>query len=409
MYGREKRHNQEILWKDLREKNSAVSFMPKDIDIEITSYCNYQCAMCPHSLVGNAQAAHLDPRVWERLKPLFPYCKRVMLQGDGEPLLYPRFREAVEELAGYGVQLCMTTNLSLLTEDLAKLLAKHFSLLTVSCDGGSGEVYERIRQKGDFAQFAQNLKMLMQYMDSGKVMVNAVVMRQNLCGLVPLLEFLRQCGVRQVMFSSLLTTEYLKNEADSPMRYPHAAFRMLREAEDYAREHGISLAINWEYGIEEDREQESKEWERFQEAGQEAKRRVYSKRERELFGEAYRKLRQVEKVRRVAFGQYHCEGICKNLYEKIYVDAAGNLTLCCFGKTKGVGNLLEDSLEEIWNGEVYQACRKAFFDGKLPDFCIGCRYAMISGCQAVQPYPFCVVDMDRAFFDDKVFWENRQA
>ena len=454
-----KKRNQEILLNDLKEKNRVVSFLPKDMDIEITSYCNYRCAMCPHALAGNAQARHLDSSVWEKLKPLFPYCKRVMLQGDGEPLLYPYFKEAVEELAGCGLQICMTTNLSLLTEDLAKFLAKHFSLLTVSCDGGSKEVYESIRQGGNFARFAENLRMLMNYMDPEKVMANAVVMRQNLLELVPLLKFLKGCGVRRVMFSSLLTTEYLKNGADNPMHYPQITARALDEAKAYADKNGLFLVINWDYkgnGEKEkgkvmpggDREKEKgkvmpggdnekqkgkeapgkggkqvmegkafggmretdgadRERRIFQEAGLAAEKRTYSKGERQRFLEAYQELHQVQRVRKVPAGQYHCEGICKNIFEKIYIDVRGNLTLCCFGKTKGVGNLLEDSLEEIWNGEVYSRCRQAFFAGELPDFCIGCRYAMASSCQAVQAYPFYVADLDEAFFDDRVFWENR--
>lgn len=407
MYAMEKQRNQQSLQKDLQEKNTVVSFLPKDIDIEITSFCNYRCAMCPHALAGNTQASHLPPQVWECLKPLLPYCKRVMLQGDGEPLLYPRFKEMVEELAGYGAQICMTTNLSLLTEDLAGFLDWHFTLLTVSCDGGTPETYESIRRGGDFAQFAQNLQVLTRHMDAGRIMVNTVVMRQNMRSLVPLLAFLKQSGIRQVMFSSLLTTNYLQNEADTPMRYPHIAAKMLEEAKAYADGNGISLAVNWDYKIQEDIPKERTEWESLKKADQEAQSRIYTAKERQRFQEAYQRLHQVEKIREVASGQYHCEGICKNLYEKLYVDVSGNLTLCCFGKTKGVGNLLEDGLDGIWNGAVYQACRQAFFEGNLPDFCIGCRYAMLSSCQAVQAYPFHVADMDQAFFDDEVFWENR--
>ena len=56
MYAMEKQRNQQSLQKDLQEKNTVVSFLPKDIDIEITSFCNYRCAMCPHALAGNTQA-----------------------------------------------------------------------------------------------------------------------------------------------------------------------------------------------------------------------------------------------------------------------------------------------------------------------------------------------------------------
>lgn len=395
-----------ILW-DLKENQKKVSFWPKDMDIEITSYCNYRCRMCPHALSENQAAHHLDPSVWEKLKKLLPYCKRVMLQGDGEPLLYPHFREIVQELAAHEIQICTTTNLSLLTEELAKFMAGYFALLTVSCDGGDRETYEAIRVNGKFGVFQRNLKLLMKYADPEKVVVNAVVMRQNLCGLITLLRFLKECGVHRVIFSSLLTTELLKNERDNPMCYPHIASQKLREAADFAAENHMELTINWDYGVPRDDCAQAAEWELFRQAEAEAGECVLGDEDRERFLEAYRELHQVERVRRISSGTYHCEGVCKNLFEKIYVDTCGNLTLCCFGKTKCVGNILEDSLEDIWNGEVYQDCRAAFFEGNLPDFCIGCRYAMASSSNRLQAYPFRVTDMDSRFFEDDFFWENR--
>jgi MoaA/NifB/PqqE/SkfB family radical SAM enzyme len=49
------------------------------------------------------------------------------------------------------------------------------------------------------------------------------------------------------------------------------------------------------------------------------------------------------------------------------IDPAGKVTQCCWGRfdTAGLGNVLEQSLEEIWNGPVAQAVRAATLLGQL--------------------------------------------
>ena len=83
------------------------------------------------------------------------------------------------------------------------------------------------------------------------------------------------------------------------------------------------------------------------------------------------------------------------------------MTLCCYGKLSPIANIFEENFDDIWNGKIYQTCRRAFFSGNLPNFCIGCRYAMAANSQPMQEYPFKITDMDKQFAEDNVFWENR--
>ena len=397
----EKKKNSERMHSDLLQRNPIVSFTPREMDIEITSWCNFRCRMCPHALTGNRAARHLKSEVLEKLHPLLPGCRRVMLQGDGEPLLYPHFNSLVRELASYGVLLCTTTNLSLLTEETAELMAEHFSLVTVSCDGPDRETYETIRRGGDFEVFKEKLALLMSFMDPEQVTVNCVVQRKNLDRLTGLLRFLKEYGIKKVMFSSLLTTPYLKNERDNPMFYPGMTKRKIEEAVEWARRNRMELTVNWDLGTQQE-QCEGKEY--FTETEEEPE---FTQAEADAFLKIYEELHCVKESREISSGKYHCRGICKNLFEKIYVDTEGNLTLCCFGKTQSVGNILKTPVEKIWNGSVYQACRDAFFKGRLPNFCIGCRYLISGSVNALQAYPFQVTDMDNSFFDDGVFWKNR--
>ena len=94
--------NREKIIKSITSHSVIVDFFPKEMDIEITSYCNYRCTMCPHSLTGNHCANNMSFEQLKKLQDLFPYCKRVMIQGDGEPLVHPDFIEISNFISGFG-------------------------------------------------------------------------------------------------------------------------------------------------------------------------------------------------------------------------------------------------------------------------------------------------------------------
>jgi radical SAM protein with 4Fe4S-binding SPASM domain len=71
-------------------------------------------------------------------------------------------------------------------------------------------------------------------------------------------------------------------------------------------------------------------------------------------------------------------GICLNPWLSVSVQSNGNVSSCCFawGDNEGnvYGNLYEQSLEEIWNGEKVKKLRNQHSKGfiHLPDLCMKC-------------------------------------
>lgn len=393
--------NRKKILNSINDQVAYVDFFPKEMDIEITSYCNYRCTMCPHSLTENQLAENMSLEKIMKLENLFPYCKRVMIQGDGEPLMHPKFIEISEYISGFGCMLCTTTNLSLLTKEISQVLAEKYELITVSCDAGNKELYETIRANGNFEKFSKNLHLLMSYADPNKVVVNAVIMKQNIAVLDELLQYLSNFGIKNVVFSNLLTTQHLKNENDSISSLGKYAIGLLEKSEKAACKLGIDLIINWNY------KSMISATDITLEVGLE--NRLFSQSEVLNFVNEYKNLHTVDPKQVIHSGKYHCSGICRNIFEKVYLDVKGNMMLCCYGKIRPIANIFDDNFESIWNGSIYQTCRKAFFSGELPDFCIGCRYAMAANKYDMQEYIFKVTDMDENFANDDVFWENRRT
>lgn len=65
----------------------------------------------------------------------------------------------------------------------------------------------------------------------------------------------------------------------------------------------------------------------------------------------------------------HHQVFCTLPFSKIKVDPEGNCTFCCFQTRKCLGNLLDSSLEEIWNSPLSKEIRKFTDNGELHQKC----------------------------------------
>jgi radical SAM protein with 4Fe4S-binding SPASM domain len=66
---------------------------------------------------------------------------------------------------------------------------------------------------------------------------------------------------------------------------------------------------------------------------------------------------------------------CDNIENTITIRWNGDVVACCFDLTSEMvlGNILESTLEEIWNGRRYLALRKAIHEYRPPAMCKGCN------------------------------------
>lgn len=64
---------------------------PEKIYLETTTRCNLRCPMCVKFAPGSRiEEMDLDPAAFERLIPVLPHVRRLILNGIGEPLLHPQ-------------------------------------------------------------------------------------------------------------------------------------------------------------------------------------------------------------------------------------------------------------------------------------------------------------------------------
>jgi radical SAM protein with 4Fe4S-binding SPASM domain len=126
---------------------------PFYINLDVTHRCNLNCLGCPyHSLGSNlpSQSAQLVKdipfdlvtRLCDELKRL--KTKRILLIGEGEPLLHPHIFEIISKCKESGFHVAMYTNGTLLdSARIASILDSRLDILQVSLWASSPEIYEK--------------------------------------------------------------------------------------------------------------------------------------------------------------------------------------------------------------------------------------------------------------------------
>lgn len=133
---------------------------PYTIVVEITRLCNFKCYYCIHSTKSDPHGAYqqsrlnqdfMDKTLYQKIVqdimalPVLP--KRILIQGLGEPLMYPDFPDLVRQLrtAGFDGKIDFTTNGSLLTHEITDgLIDSGVSRINISLQGLTKEEYRKV-------------------------------------------------------------------------------------------------------------------------------------------------------------------------------------------------------------------------------------------------------------------------
>ena len=137
----------------------------------LTHYCNYFCPMCPFGDAdkdGQIRLAKSKDLTTEQWKMIFDkvskYCVWSIIEG-GEPTSRPDFMDLVRHLHSTGMPITLITNCSLLhTLDLREL-GKYIQFVTCSIDSVYEESYRKVRGVSSqlFDRVMDNLKLLTQH------------------------------------------------------------------------------------------------------------------------------------------------------------------------------------------------------------------------------------------------------
>lgn len=222
---------------------------PWKLDLVLTKACNLRCKFCIS--YGSAKSQRwMDFALYERIaRRLFPVVHTVFFCSGGEPLLYPRLREALKLARRCRTMTFMVSNGTLLDRQNAQWLAQDQSLheLHISFDGARKETVERIRRGANYEGILANLEYLTALkkergLTYPRLSFHYVVMRSNLEELPEIFKICAQLGLYQVKVTYLNVTNDIAPR-ESLFYHRDLAAQVFAEARARAREYGIHLDL----------------------------------------------------------------------------------------------------------------------------------------------------------------------
>jgi radical SAM protein with 4Fe4S-binding SPASM domain len=140
---------------------------PVHIRIKPTNVCNHDCWYCSYhasNLDLGVDMEYRDSIPIDKMKQIVSDIIRmkvsaVTFSGGGEPLLYKKLPEIIENLSKGGVKVAALTNGANLKGEMADAFAEYGSWIRVSLDGYDDESYAKARRVGvgEFSKLLNNL------------------------------------------------------------------------------------------------------------------------------------------------------------------------------------------------------------------------------------------------------------
>jgi len=222
---------------------------PKKLNIEVTTQCNLECAMCMRR-VWNEESGDMSLEVFQALVPVFPEIETINIIGIGEPLLNDNIFEMIrlgkENLPSNGT-FSLTTNATLIDEQIAsKLVASGIDDLVISLDGACAETYNKIRNGANFDDVLKKVELIKQAKEAAgvnapRIGIEFVAMKSNVDELPQLVDLAVQYGASFIIVSNILPHTAEMNEQILYDKNSDKAIELFNEATEEAKRRGLEF------------------------------------------------------------------------------------------------------------------------------------------------------------------------
>jgi sulfatase maturation enzyme AslB (radical SAM superfamily) len=133
---------------------------PGLFQVELTNFCNLNCAMCARSTGLNRPLGHMDIDLFREIVDQSYHHDMPIhwFHHFGEPLLYPHFREAMSYFRKHGHgRGAISTNALLLDDDKIEILVENCRYVLCCVDSSVPEFYAQIRNNNHHQRVCDNV------------------------------------------------------------------------------------------------------------------------------------------------------------------------------------------------------------------------------------------------------------
>ncbi len=319
-------------FKNLMKNYWVLQREPEIVDTEVltviiepTVRCNLNCITCSEVTRGRTKK-DMSFSEFKSILDQFPYAIKLALQGVGEPLLNRDLFRMIRLAKERKIYVYFNSNGTLLDEENSNwLIQSGLDLINFSIDGGTKEVYEKIRRGASFEEFRRRVKRFMEIKGAHplpEVHAWFVLNQYNREDILPTLRFIRDLGISKLNIQRMHTWGR-KDKRDVVNDDEFLKLKGIKEEVTIASEE-IGISVEWLWDIEDKKP-----------------------------------------IRR-----------CQAPWYTTYITVEGYVTPCCVHGSDPqlirFGQLKENSFKEIWNGKEYQEFRKMLKSDSPPSICREC-------------------------------------
>lgn len=184
------------------EYKNGLNPYPILVELSPTSHCNHKCVFCCYDFLHHS-LGFLDPDVMLKLVAELGGLgvKSLVIAGDGEPLLNKGTPRTVLKAKESGLDVGLSTNGVLLSDDTAQILVDCCTWLRFSCNAGNQETYKRVHRgrDEDFGVVQGNIKNVIEKKhktgSSITIGVQFVLLEENVASLIEAVTRAKDLGV----------------------------------------------------------------------------------------------------------------------------------------------------------------------------------------------------------------------
>lgn len=289
-----------------------IPSLPTQGQIEITNKCNLDCQMCPRQRLG-VPLEHMPFDQFQRIVGRLCGVTKVTLTGWGEPFTHPDLFPMIELCKGRGLYTQLTTNGTMLEEKLDSIIGSRLDAITFSVDSIKGhDTFGH--ENGEALKNVEGLIDRRQG-NSPQISLQATLHRGYAQDIYDVIAYAARVGVDRVNLGRLDTrfAVHLLRPSEAEEK------EIFKEARRLGRRLGIQVDI-------------------IQCAVSTGISRLF-----------YRLLRH---------GLHRLGRYCLKTYNYFYINVRGEVTPCCGLPNYALGNIFEEDLGSIWQGEKFRYFRE---------------------------------------------------
>ena len=322
---------------------------PAELQLELTKACNYQCPHCmshgkPDVHSAFNQSPVLEDSLLDRMaEEVFPFLRRISLVGSGEPFMAPKplMRRLLRHMDQTDTRLEVSTNGTLLSEELSQTIAPLLSHISFSVDAATAETYRKARASEAFHALIEIIRRFQRLRDdaplSQRFAISLVftLMRKNASELLDFLEICQDLQADAVYVRHLLV-HFPEMKEETLIDKPAEANPILKEAAELAERLGLAVFLP-------DLIREEKT--------------------------SPKKATELNAPRRVN---------CCFLWRAVCINTEGMVMPCGGLHPVVLGKLDELPFKDIWNGELIREMRRRLDTADPHPMCAHCWYRQIA-------------------------------